>query len=63
MTEKQIAIRLPEEWLRRVENLIPQVQANPEFEAFGKAKRSTVLRLAIAKGLQQLEAEYRAKKE
>ena len=58
MTEKQVAIRLPEDWLKRIEELIPKVGANPEYEAFGKAKRSTVLRLAIAKGLKELEAEY-----
>ncbi len=58
MTEKQVALRIPGEWLERVGELEPRIAADPTFQAFGAVKRSTVLRLALARGLEVLEAEY-----
>jgi hypothetical protein len=48
----QIAIRLPEEWLTRADALAPWI-TRPGIAA----TRSDVLRAAIARGLESLEAE------
>ena len=58
MADKQTGIRVPEEWLERADALVPKVAADPKYEAFGKVKRATVLRMAIGAGLRVIELEY-----
>ncbi len=58
MTDKQVALRLENDWVDRAEALMAPIAADPRFEAFGKIKRATVLKMAIGRGLRELEQEY-----
>ena len=57
-----VSLRLPASVAERAKSLVQYMDALPMAFALGRAaNRSTVLRLAVLKGLEQLEAE--AKKE
>lgn len=56
--QEQIALRLPAELLERAEALVEDVAADPELGSLGRVTRSTVLRLAVARGLAALERRY-----
>jgi hypothetical protein len=52
-----VTIRLPAELLARVDALVPKACHAPELALSpGEAKRSDVLRLAILRGVAELEA-------
>ena len=52
-------LRLPAEALARAEALIPALEAEPMLQAVGRGvSRSSVLRLAVLRGLDSLEKEY-----
>ena len=54
----QIAIRVPEELVERADALVEAIAADPELSAFGRVTRSSVLRLALLRGLATLEEEH-----
>ena len=49
---------LPKDFRRRAEALIPTLNEVPDLVALGSMTRHRVLRLAVAKGLEVLEATY-----
>jgi len=52
-------LRLPSDALARAEALIPALAKDPMLRAAGRGvSRSVVLRLAVLRGLDSLEAEY-----
>lgn len=51
-------VRLPDAALERAVALVPKVAVSSELAAAGCVTRSDVLRLAVLRGLEQLEAEY-----
>lgn len=54
--ELQLSLRIPMEWVHRADDLIPGVRKQQtELLAMGRISRSTVLRLAILRGLEALE--------
>ena len=53
------SLRLPADLLSRADVLRPLVAQDEELRAFGRVSRSSVLRLAVLKGLEALEAQYR----
>jgi hypothetical protein len=53
-------LRLTQDLLERADALIAVMAADPEVRALGMPTRTAVLRLAIARGLQDLERQYRA---
>jgi DNA-binding transcriptional regulator YiaG len=55
-----ITLRLPEEDLRRADELLQVLEKNPELRA-ARVSRSVVLRLAIDMGLEALKAKYTKK--
>lgn len=55
----QIALRVPAELLRRADALAPRLNRLPEHQARGTVKRSDVLRLALVRGLLELEREMK----
>ena len=59
-----LAVRLQPDWQRRADALIPHVAADPqpELAALVRVTRSTVLRLAIARGIALLEERYPERK-
>lgn len=59
--EVQIALRLPPELLERVDVLTKHVDGLPEF-ALAAPSRSAVLRLALLRGVAQLEHEAKRRK-
>lgn len=52
------ALRVPDEFNERADALIEPLAKDTQRRAFGRVSRAAVLRLAIAKGLEALEAEY-----
>jgi hypothetical protein len=51
-------LRLPRDLLARVDALIETMAADPEVGAWGMPTRVAVLRLALARGLRDLERQY-----
>jgi hypothetical protein len=56
-SEKQVSIRLPESALARAEALVGVLAALPEYAAF-RIERAVVLRIAVLRGLAELEREH-----
>jgi hypothetical protein len=53
-------LRLTQDLLERADALIEVMAADPEVRALGMPTRTAVLRLAIARGLQNLEGQYQS---
>jgi hypothetical protein len=53
-------LRLTQDLLERADALITIMAADPEVRALGMPTRTAVLRLAIARGLRDLERQYQA---
>jgi hypothetical protein len=58
-TQIQISTWVMKNDLRRAEALVPKLAKHPLVAATGKVTRSTVLRLAITRGLDTLEKEHK----
>ena len=56
--DQQISIRLPQDFLDRAEGLVEALIDEPEYRYVPRLGQSFVLRLAMERGLEQLEAEY-----
>ena len=57
MNEKLIALRLPEDLLDQVDQLVPILGTAGDFQAT-RVSRSTVARLALLRGLLALQEEF-----
>jgi hypothetical protein len=57
-TNTPTQLRLTHDLLERADALIAVMAADPEVRALGMPTRTAVLRLAIARGLQDLERQY-----
>lgn len=63
MTERPLeSVRLPADLMARAEALIPLIKKDPELSAFGQVNKSSVVRLALHRGLADLERQYGKKK-
>ncbi len=59
MTSKaQTALRIEVQMLKRAELLVPHLAKDPLMRAIGQVSRSSVLRVALSKGLAALENEH-----
>lgn len=58
MSDIQTSIRIPEDFVKRADALARKLAKTPRFVALGEMTRSKVLRLSIAIGIEQLEAEH-----
>ena len=54
---EMVAFRLPKQMLKRIDALIKPLGRDPALE-WGPMNRSSVLRIALGKGLKALEKEY-----
>ncbi len=59
---RMLTCRVPERVVERLDSLIPTLSDNAMLAAWGTVNRSKVLRLAIMKGLEVLEAEHEPKR-
>jgi hypothetical protein len=57
-TKTPAQLRLTQDLLERADALIEVMAADPEVQALGLPMRTAVLRLAIARGLRDLERHY-----
>jgi len=55
-------LRLSPELLEMAEKMLPLVAADPKVAAVGRVTRSSVLRMAIAAGLESMQYKYPLKK-
>jgi hypothetical protein len=51
-----VTLRLPKSLLQRADALIPTLRANSEIFVVGRLSRSVVLRLAVLRGLENMES-------
>jgi hypothetical protein len=58
--DSQFVLRLPADMIARVEALVPKLGAAPSLGAF-RVSRSAILRMALVRGLDELEREYSRK--
>lgn len=58
----QISLRLPQSYLDRADQLASWMVEQPEYRFVPRLSQSFVLKLAIERGLEALEADQRAKK-
>jgi hypothetical protein len=58
LTKTPTQLRLTHDLLERAEALIAVMAADPEVRALGMPTRTAVLRLAITRGLRDLERQY-----
>ena len=57
-SKAQTALRIEKQMLKRAELLVPHLSADPLMRAVGQVSRSSVLRVALSKGLADLEREH-----
>jgi hypothetical protein len=57
-SKAQTALRIEVQMLQRAELLVPHLAKDPLMRAIGQVSRSSVLRVALAKGLVALEREH-----
>jgi len=58
--DKQVVLRVSSELVERADALKDVLSERDELRAFGRVSRSSVMRLAVQRGLEVLEAEYGA---
>jgi hypothetical protein len=54
-----VSVRVPEDLARRLDKLISKVGKDPDVATLGKVTRSSIVKLALLRGVAALEAEYR----
>jgi hypothetical protein len=52
-----VTLRLPKSLLQRADALIPALRSNSDIFVVGRLSRSVVLRLAVLRGLEAMEAD------
>ena len=52
-----VTLRLPKSLLQRADSLIPALRTNSDIFVVGRLSRSVVLRLAVLRGLEAMEAD------
>ena len=57
-SKAQTALRIEVQMLQRAELLVPHLAKDPLMRAIGQVSRSSVLRVALSKGLMALEREH-----
>ena len=55
----QIALRVPPQALKRADALIAKLARDTTIAALGQVTRSTVLKVALMRGIELLEHEYK----
>ena len=59
MAERPLeSVRLPADLMERAEALVPLMKKDGELAAFGRVSKSSVVRLALHRGLVSLEEQY-----
>jgi len=53
-----IAVKLPAELVERADLLVPVFKEVPEMRVWSRVTRTAVIRLALLRGLESLEAEF-----
>jgi hypothetical protein len=54
-----LSVRVSPEMLKRADRLIPKVSRDPAVTTIGRVTRSTVVKLALMRGFDALEQEYK----
>jgi hypothetical protein len=54
-----LSVRVSPEVLKRADRLIPKIGRDPSVTTIGNVTRSTVVKLALTRGLEALEQEYK----
>lgn len=56
-----LSVRVPPDLLKRADRLVAKLGRDARVTAIGAVSRSTIINLAIVRGLESLEAEYSGK--
>jgi hypothetical protein len=54
-----LSVRVSPDLLKRADRLVPKVARDKTVTAIGNVSRSTIVKLALMRGLDALEAEYK----
>ena len=57
--EHKLSLRVTVDMIKRADALRPRLARDPTLAALGQVSRSAVIKLAIARGLEVLEHEYK----
>lgn len=60
--QKTTAVRLPESMLEKIDEMAEKLNSNLKYAPKGSLNRSDMIRLAIVKGLEAIEAELKRRK-
>jgi predicted DNA-binding protein len=53
-----VSVRIPPELSKRLEKLVPKLAKEPAFTTLGIVTKSSVVKLALLRGVEVLEREY-----
>jgi predicted DNA-binding protein len=56
-----VSVRIPPELARRLDRLVPKLAKNQALTTLGIITKSSVVKLALLRGVEALEAEYSTK--
>ena len=64
MAEKErsrtpLSVRIPDDLAKRLDRLVPKMHKHATFSTIGRVSRSSVVKLALLRGVEQLEAEFK----
>lgn len=54
-----VAVRIPNDLAKRIDRLMPRISKDSTLATFGRVSRSSVVKLALLRGVAALEAEYK----
>lgn len=54
-----ISVRVPPDLAKRLDRLVPRVSKDKSFSTLGIITRSSIIKLALLRGVEALEAEYK----
>jgi hypothetical protein len=53
--DQTLVLRLPADLVEKLDQLLPKLAADPQLAAWGRPTRSSVARLALITGIEELE--------
>ena len=53
-----VAVRIPDDLAKQIDRLIPRITKGPTLGTFGRVSRSSIVKLALLRGVAALDQEY-----
>jgi hypothetical protein len=59
LSEEKLSLRVPASVLKRADALVEKIGKSQKLTVFGRVTRSGLIKLALSRGLEALEKEYK----